>query len=261
MPKFESFAEKRAEEKELQEKFEHIYEKLPERISKEAERLRAEGFLVDNQLRINPQEFKDFLPPEVIDNDTKEVEKLDKIFSEKIANDQDVKEKSVRGEVLEMTKCLLLNKQLYKGKLTAVRTSKYDDYKNGVDQLVFNSETAEPVAVVDTTTDWKTKADLLKKKIKNGCWVKYGLAKNGDDIKPKTYQNLPLLIISIHPEKLAELSESITDQTRNENFDLFSKELISSLAMQAELAAKMSSVKTSASYNKAGELFNRLKNS
>ena len=76
MPKFESFAERKAEEQELQEKFEHIYEKLPEYISQEAERLRAKGFLVDNQLRINPLEFKDFLQPDFIFKDTKELQIL-----------------------------------------------------------------------------------------------------------------------------------------------------------------------------------------
>lgn len=230
----ESFAEKFTERLETQEIIEKAYKELPENIKAEAEYLRSEGFLVDDEMRIKYDDFDR--------EDIKEVERLEKLFNKN-------SEAAIRGEVLEMTKTLLFNKELFGGKLIAVRTCKYDDYKNGVDQIIFNTETFEPIAAVDTTTNWTQKSANLIEKIKDGCKVKYGLSIGPKGVQKTKYENLPMLIISISPEKLAEFSTGIVEGSLNEDtLAKLESSLLDSFQKQFEL---------SPIYQKTGEVFKR----
>lgn len=177
---------------------EETYESLKAELRAESLALQERGFEVDEECRIKPGAFKDLLSPAAISKDAQTVQSLEAKFQKKEPG----------GDILEMAKTLGFNHHWFNGRLAAVRTSKYDDYVNGVDNLIIDTKTFEPLAAVDTSTAYKTKARELAEKIKNGGVVKYayGLSENGPEVK--SFKRLPLFIISFTPDEVGEMLEN-----------------------------------------------------
>lgn len=198
---------------------EKAYEKLKAETAAEALELRKMGFEVDDECRINPEAFAPLYSVINRARNDKAVADLERKFK------PIGKEKVERGEILEMAKTLGFNKHWFGKRLLALRTAKYDDYVNGVDNLIIDKETFEPLAAVDTTTAYLTKAKQLAERIQNGSQIKYGYGLDKKGIKKTTYRNLPLFIISFSPDELDKLSE---------NYEDFEDYLLKSLKQQSQ---------------------------
>ena len=208
-------------------KSKETYERLKHEIAAEALELRKIGFEVDDECRIKPEAFESIHGKVSIERNSKAVQDLESKFK-RVGGEQ-----IERGETLEMEKTLGFNKHWFGKRLLALRTSKYDDYVNGVDNLIIDKETFEPLAAVDTTTAYLTKARQLARKIQEGSQIKYGYGLSRRGIEKTAYRNLPLFIISFRPDELGELAE---------NYESFEEYLLESLKGQSEEFPKYSNI-------------------
>lgn len=189
----------------------YILEKLKEIFQfKNQEILKKYPFL-DQELRINIKEAsKRLFDINDIESDLKKVENLEKKFL-----NIEEKKNFIIGEIFEISKTLISNK-IFKNGLV-FRTSKYDDYLNGVDEIFIDKKSGEVLAVIDTTTNIFSKdADIIIDRIINGAKIKYGLKIITEENKrkiiwAKNLNNLPVLYLYLKKEKVNKLAEAIID--------------------------------------------------
>lgn len=256
----ESLQVQEAEKSEHQEFMERAYKAFPAILKEEAAELREGGFPIDDNLRIRPEEFKGYLSPAIIAKDREFVQRVEKENLIKAEKNPKIKEQMIRGEVLEMAKSILLNDKFFDKKLIVVRTSKFDDFVNDVDQLIFDTETFEPMAAVDITTSWqaKLKNENVKRRIKEGAQVQYGVEFGPSGIQKKILGNLPFFIIQISPEELVNVVGGIMRGFSEEEQRKLERHILTMLKMEAAGAQKMAYPKTAAGYQRAEKVFDRL---
>ncbi|MFA5386246.1 MAG: hypothetical protein WC297_01015 [Candidatus Paceibacterota bacterium] len=237
---------------------EHVAEFLPQlkELSKE---LNEKGFPVDENCRIKIESFigKEGFSEEMIQKDSQAALSLEKKFLEQ-DGDKEVQEKNI-GELMEIMKTLAFNKHWFQSRLIALRTTKFDDYFSGIDEIVFDTETHQPLAAIDTTTNPQEKAKLVKEQIKKGGRVRYGF--DTKDGKEKSLKDLPTFIISLTAKDLSRIIEGLKG---NEEFDKnfhYEQQIIwslgqQSIAFQAFVDKENPAVKES--YHRAGKIFKGL---
>jgi len=249
----ESKISKEAEQKDIYEKAGEYIEKLLPELKEISEELKEKNFPVDEVCRINTEAFKDIFGERVIMADQKIVEKTERKFLEK--------ENKNIGELLETVKTIAFNKLWFKERLISLRTSKFDDYFNGVDEVIFDTETHQPLAAVDTTTNINEKIEKMIDKIKKGSQVKYGFYIK-DNIRKGSLNDLPTFIISLKPEELLEFTQKIINHFEGEQleqFDLKTREhILESLKLQSEKFQEIADYKMKHSYEIAGQIFDDL---
>jgi len=186
----------------------------------------------------------------MVSGDKKAVEKTEGKFQKE--------ENESIGELLETVKTITFNKLWFKGRLVALRTSKFDDYFNGIDEVIFDTETYQPLAAVDTTTNIKEKSEKIIDKIKKGSQIKYGFyLKEG--VKKSSLNDLPTFIISLKPEELLEFSQKIIEHPNDKKFDLDTeKNILESLKTQSKEFEKIAEPKMKHLYKMAGQIFEEL---
>lgn len=223
------------------------HEKLKEEMELESLLLNEQGFKVGVDCRIQTAAFEGLFKKEEIARNEAVVQDLEIKFKERPAE----AEKQQRGEILEMAKTLGFNKRWFGGKFIAVRTSKYDDYINGVDNLIIDTDTFEPLAAVDTSTAYKTKARELAEKIKNGGVIKYAYGLGESGAEAKSFKRLPLFIISFTPDDVDEMLE---------NYASKEEELLKSLKQQSRDLPKLVNMHpgVKAAYDRLGATFEEL---
>ncbi|TSC89824.1 MAG: hypothetical protein G01um10143_314 [Parcubacteria group bacterium Gr01-1014_3] len=248
--KKEAFAERAAEKRDINEAAGEHLEKMAEFLSAESERLRSEGFPVDEDCRIDLREFEDLYSKEVLERDKEKVSKIEAGFensqSEKIA------------ELLEAVKTLVFNKFWFDGRLVAVRTSKFDDYTNGVDQLILDRDTFQPLAAVDTTLDWKSKLPKIMDKIQKGSVVKYGVGLSKDGVEKMSYTGLPVFIISLNGDEVLELARGIEAGELGEEGERLAGVVAEELSRQSQQLSSLTGGKLQSSYSSANKIFKAL---
>ncbi len=195
----------------ISEKKDESREKLETILGKLAEGLGKLGFPIDTECRIKPEVFSKIIPSEEIKRDLKYVGEMEEKFS---AED---KSKEKKGELLEMYVTLLLNKYLNKEKFAIVRTSRYDDIKNGADHLFLDIKTGEVVGIFDVVSAVGDERHREKTqnffennlgKLLGGTEIKYGIGIKKEDGKilfePRSYTKtpLPLFCLALSPEEL-----------------------------------------------------------
>ena len=140
------------EEKKLKEKLEHlknIYEYLKNRGKEKIEELNLEN-IVDEDFRAKSDIFKDIYSEEILEQDKKKVKKIDgKIEQREIELFRKIR--ALKGEIVEISKTIFSDK-LFNNKFVVVRTNKYDDYVNGIDEILIDKETGQPIAALDLIT-------------------------------------------------------------------------------------------------------------
>lgn len=107
-------------------------------------------------------------------------------------------------------------------KFVVMRSSKHDDYENGVDNIIVNKETGDVVCAFDEVHG-ETKhggADRKEEKIKRkaqkgGAHVKYGLTFENDEngnkkMVKKEIANVPTFFLSMEPQDLQEVLKSMS---------------------------------------------------
>lgn len=198
----ESFVERQAGKEEVYEQAAWQLDRLAPFLAEQAQELRERGFSVDDTCRIEPGAFAGFYSAESLTKDKKAVEYAESKFETAPSH--------ALGELLEVTKTAAFNSVWFNKRLVALRTAKYDDYVNGIDQLVVDSVSRKPVALVDTTTDLQSKMSELMRKIMEGGRVKYGFGIQEDGHIIRTnYAKLPILILSLKPEEVLALASEL----------------------------------------------------
>ena len=187
----------------------------------------------DDCYRIDMKKFPDVYCKEKIEKDIAAVQEkentfkeLEKINEEKIKEalsyrkspDQllDIDEKMTKGNIFEIFKTSLFNKFL-KEDFLVLRTSRYDDIKNGVDNMILEKNGKNVICAIDDVTQTKLstyfeekKKEILHKNLElNGVKIKYGVYfekdKNGQKVLRKgPLENIPLFYLPLTQDYLKE---------------------------------------------------------
>ena len=129
------------------------YEKLTSLCKQAVEKLREKGITcLDQYGRITMESFLDVRSQEEVAKDNANAERLDKKYSHTNLNSRESYNKR-KSEYLEMMVFVIFAKCTLDKGLAVVRTTNFDDYTNGVDTLMINTETGEIIANVDETLD------------------------------------------------------------------------------------------------------------
>jgi hypothetical protein len=155
------------------------------------------------------------------------------------------------NKLLEMAITAVLYKIL-KSEFAVVRSSTYDDYKNGVDNVIVNVETGDVVCAFDEVHDvaedegkrMELKMDKVIKTAKNGgSRVKYGFTFENDAESGKKkmvkgeIRNIPKFYLGLSTEELksllSEMSFDVNDDPGKAELNIFDK-LITLLEKQVK---------------------------
>jgi len=210
--------EKNISESEI-EKIIYLQEKL-------SENLRSEGIPVTNECRLQISGFQGVYPQDEIEIDIRIVLELQKKWSE----EGGIKKE---GEQFEVIKTIIFNKFLGND-FVAVRSSLYDDFKNGVDNIILDKKTGNLICAFDEVASISgkefedKKEKVLSKNIKQkGVKLKYGIYLKGEKIDLGPIQNIPLFYLALPSDRLKEaikkLSPSLEEKTDYEKklFEFF----------------------------------------
>jgi hypothetical protein len=237
--------ERREENKEIEE----LNLKLNSEIKIEEEAFSKSEFPVDSEFRVNMDKYLGVYDSKTINRDKNTVASRTEKFKEKFTDPV--------GELLEKSKTLAVNRYWFKVRYLAVRTSKFDDYQNGIDEMLINKETNEVIAAIDATTDVNSKADpRLFSILKDGGQIAYGLRLKDNKPVLGELKNLPVFIVNFNKEETIELAKKVAGQKLPE---LEERKLLDSLIKQAEIFAQSASSKMRPKYEKALKEFQYLK--
>jgi hypothetical protein len=222
--------------------------------------LRKAGFGVDDECRIKMSEFESIFGEKAVQNDAEKIKQREAEFERKNPGYKNSPQ-YIKGETLEMAKTLAFNGYWFNKKLISVRTSKHDDYDNGIDELIFDKETKTALAAVDVGADAKDKVEeFFKKNMYKGGRIKYGFGFNDENIVEKrSYQDIPIFVIYASSEDLLEINSNIEKGEASFEGLKISNKILQELITQSEIAAN-SAIKPSLKeqYKKAGKIFERL---
>ena len=151
------------------------------------------------------------------------------------------------SHITELALTVLFNKIL-KGKFIIVRASDYDDYENGADMFIVDTDTGAVICGVDdvirydgddvdkdSKTGKKPKAEKIKEKMEHGgASIKYGATFVDGQLARKSLEHIPLFYFSINKKDLDDLLVDLTERRQKINpkeKEVFA-ELVNSLADQ-----------------------------
>jgi len=142
-------------------------------------------------------------------DDKKYIEYLEKEWEEEDGWSEEKKEKNF-GELWEKAKTIILNKIIGE-KFVVVRASKYDDYKNGVDNVIVDGENIvcafDEVSAEEGTEKEAKKSEKVEEKNKEGgATIKYGITVNEENkIIKKEIKNIPVFYLRLSGRDLVKL--------------------------------------------------------
>ncbi len=248
--------EKRAsfESREMYETAKERLLKLKPILKSEMERFKKIGAPIDEEGRIDMNAFSKIgqYDPKMIAQDAELVKKKEVMFETQNTPETNLA-KNI-GELLEVTKTILFNRHWFKGNFIALRTTKFDDYSFGIDELIFDTATYKPLAIIDVTTDPRKK-DMARKTSKGGR-LKYGLAWDKKGFKAKALENLPVFVVQIRNEEVLRLAREIIDKKLSPESEVMEKNILMELKNQCEEYGRVASSQlVRESYREAAEIF------
>jgi len=202
-PKFVQQLDKKDEEEKTEKNLIIFIEKIGERLKKE-------GVPLNKEARIDMDAFSKIYSQKEIEKDKELIKDREKKWQEK-ENKEEIKR---TGEKLEMLKTAIFSKFLAKD-FIVVRTSRYDDIYNGVDNLILEKETGNTVCAFDEVGETsgpryqeKIEKILLKNK-RNGGELKYGLKLEKDEESEKTLklgklEKIPIFYLALNKKYIDE---------------------------------------------------------
>lgn len=214
-----------------------LRELLETQLTEIKERIPGLKNIVDDSCRIEPRAFSKIYSEEVIEKDIKNTENKEIRFyfefllrkeGAKISRDQideyieklEEQERkkflkkarewklTTKGEQLEMFKTLMFNKFL-ESNYCSLRTSFYDDTKNGIDNIILDLKKGEIVCAIDETGDAR-ELELSKKhnevfsknRSGKGGELKYGIIIKEKKINLEEISQIPIFYLPLPFETL-----------------------------------------------------------
>lgn len=198
-------------------------EEILEKIGLLSEGFNAENIPVDKTCRVNMEKFINTYSHEEISKDCKYIEKVEKEYARKdgLTIEEWKKSKDFRnGERFEQLKTIIFNRNFKNEDIIAVRASKYDDYKNNIDNIIINKKNGDIICALDEIAVDKN-SKIYKEKEKNvkeinergGAELKYGITferRENGGTKPvlKKIKKINIFILSLSPYELREAIEN-----------------------------------------------------
>jgi hypothetical protein len=140
-----------------------------------------------------------------------------------IVRDWSERRKKEKSKQLEMVVTILLHKA-FGDKYIVVRSSKYDDYAGGVDNVIVNKETGAVICAVDDVreherSDRRTnkEKEVLKKTRAGGAELAYGFTFKDGEIELKTMKNLPIFCLGLDEGEYDEIINAIEYKSGGSN--------------------------------------------
>jgi hypothetical protein len=222
---------------EVYKKLDRLIKKISKEIAKEVEERHGIKGILNDDCSIN-MEIYEMLAPETFAKDMKFVKDKERDWSGiknedtreyrrkeyglgPKASDEEIIERFLlaraeeKSRQLEMAMTILLHKAFGK-RYIVVRSSKYDDYAGGVDNVLVDKETGAVICGFDEVrnhprSDRKAeKGDkILEKARSGGTDLIYGLSIDGGKMKLKSMSNLPLFFLSLDEDEYEKLVASI----------------------------------------------------
>lgn len=149
----------------------------------------------------------------------------------------------------EMIITALLHKIL-KERFLVVRSSVFDDYKHGMDNLILDKETGAVICAFDEVLEnlgdkergASKKIEKIKKAaIKGGNEAKYGISFRGETLTRSHLRNIPVFYLTLESKDLIELTDLLYNNKESlgdAETKLFSH-LVSSIKEQKEMLEKL----------------------
>ena len=238
---------------------EEILNRINDLLEDEADDLKRRGFPVATDCRLESKQTGLASRSEKT-REQKLISDLEDRFREK---GNDSPERKI-ADLLEIVITLSINKLWFNHRLIAVRTNRYDDIINGVDTLIVDTVTGEPIAAVDEVTEGgmhsKDAAKIIGR-LQSGVKVKYGfgLEKNGN-VEPRSYDHLPIFMIRAGAEDVMNMAADLTDNKISQGAGVL-KQIISDLRNQAERVNEIIDIPSAelrTAYKKAAGIFREL---
>lgn len=218
--------------REKPEKFEEKngVEKLRTFIESVSSELQKEGIPVNSDSRINIDSFKEIYPTEEIEKDKQFVEEKEKGWygdlSEKEKEEEILKSD---GEKLELLKNSIFNKNLG-SEFIITRSSRYDDIKNGVDNVLLERKTGNVICALDEVGDisgveYERKKDkiLERNRDNHGAKIKYGLSLKEESgemkLKLGKVDNIPIFYIALSKSMISKALTNFNPSPEQSDFE------------------------------------------
>lgn len=146
------------------------------------------------------------------------------------------------GTVAELALTLMLDKILA-GRFIVARASEYDDYCNGIDNVIIDKESGAVICGFDEVVDdmqgyyseVKKKEKMKKISASGGSEIKYGATFINGELKPASFESVPTFYLSLSTSELSRLAAELKKESP-EISDLENKiygRLLNSLKEQA----------------------------
>lgn len=217
-------------------------EKLRNYLELIAEDLRNEGILATSDCRIDISAFDKTYNKEEIEKDEKEVNRLNKVFAEKENLDVEkwMGSKILKPEEqLEMLTTIVFHKNL-DSNFVVVRASEYDDYINGVDNIIIHKKSGKVICAFDEVTNFNKrnkyfkskKETILEKNNKDGVEIKYGITfqNEGEKMNLEKLSHIPIFHLSLSRREIKkELVEFSYENAEKELFKKLSSQIVNQI--------------------------------
>lgn len=197
---------------------------------------KLEGLLASQSFEIN-EEYGDFLDDEAkikmtgdsVERDEKEIIEIEEYFARGRQQDLATWKNSRKNQpsiVAEMAVTSVLHKFMGKDFIVA-RATDYDDYKNGVDNVLIHKESGAVICGFDEVlgsvgdSGIKMKEDMITKSKKKadrkqyGASLKYGAKIVNGLLEKSSMSDLPTFFLSLSREELMLLLEDVNKDNQN----------------------------------------------
>lgn len=228
MEKFSNF-ENRAERGE---------EALEERLKKIAAELRESDIDVDDFCRIDMEAYEPLYGRQA-KKDMYEIKQREEKWQKERPGKKGERRKMTNGEKMEMFKTALFHKAIGKN-FFVLRSSPFDDYNNGIDNVIVEKKTGAVVGAFDeVVANGKTEKEgkVAARNTRGGAFLKYGIgAAAGTKTVKQNNSHIPLFYLALEEK---ELNDAINDfNLSEEEFSELEKELLKKLAASVKEQTK-----------------------
>ena len=195
--------------------------------------------------RVNPTAFRKYYAREKLENDDRAVTKS----SNGIAEDRlgisrtDAVNENISSDFEQLVPILFT--KVFGEKIAAFRASRYDDLKNGVDNILLDRETGDVVCAIDeivissshTVETYRKKKEKVRKRSAVGVKIDYGyqIGPDGTAVPESRYADCPLLCLGIKRDDflkvISRVSDSFTDSSTYDKMvcSVFLRQMIAQL--------------------------------